>query len=171
MFLYFLKDMVSCATHLVGLLFLGAAVSFSTACTKKREAPQEEVLTMDMEDASGGRALDPTANKGIGPIKKVELGPLNLTQAKRGKEVFDSKCLACHQFDKRMVGPPLSGVTKRRSPEWIMNMIINTNEMVEKDPIVKSMIAEYMTKMTYQDVSKENARALLEYFRQKDGVK
>ena len=40
--------------------------------------------------------------------------------------------------------------------------------MVEKDPIVKSMIAEYMVKMTFQDVSKEGARALLEFFRQKD---
>jgi mono/diheme cytochrome c family protein len=139
------------------------------ACTKK-----QETLTMDMSDSAveSGKAEDLLKNKGIGPFKKVTLAAeLDVAMANRGKKIFESKCFACHKFNEKVVGPSLSGVTKRRSPEWIMNLIVNTNEMVEKDPIVKSMIAEYMTKMTFQDITKIETRELLEYFRQKDGVK
>lgn len=136
----------------------------AVSCTKK-----QEVLTMDMGEAE--EKVDPTSNKGIGPIKSITLGALNKKMATKGKAIYDSKCLACHKFDQKVVGPAMAGITERRSPEWIMNMMLNTNEMVEKDPIVKSMIAEYMTKMTFQDLSEEDARAVLEYFRQKDGVK
>ncbi len=123
-------------------------------------------------DTGGDEGVDPLQNKGIGPIKNVEIGSVDAALANRGEKIFDVKCLACHKLDEKVVGPPLSGVTRRRSPEWIMNMIMNTNEMVEKDPIVKGMIAEYMVKMTFQDISEEkDARAILEYFRRADGAK
>lgn len=126
---------------------------------------------MDMESSSGDTNEDPLKNKGIGPIKSLTLSAIDEKLATDGEKIFATKCSACHKFDEKVVGPPLAGVTKRRSPEWIMNMILNTNEMVEKDPIVKSMIAEYMTKMTFQDVSQQDARAILEYFRKHDGTK
>lgn len=111
---------------------------------------------------------DPMQNKGIGPISNVELGPIDAAQVAQGTQVFQTKCSACHKLDERVVGPPLGGVTRRRSPEWIMNLILNTNEMVEKDPIVQDMIAVYYTKMTFQNVTEPEARALLEYMRKYD---
>ena len=139
------------------------AVLYSlSSCTEGKK-----VLTLD--DGGSDKALeDPLKNKGLGPIKNVEIGALSHSIADKGKVIFEAKCAACHKFKERVVGPPLLGVTKRRTPEWIMNLILNTNEMVEKDPIVKSMLAEYMTKMTFQDISRKEARALLEYFRKKD---
>jgi len=131
-------------------------------CKKK-----EPTLKMDTSPA---KKEDPLKNKGIGPVKQVTLGSLDPKSAARGKKIFETKCLACHKFKEKVVGPPLADVTKRRSPEWIMNLMVNTNEMVQKDPIVKGMIAVYMTKMTFQDVSRKEARDILEYFRQKDGV-
>lgn len=132
----------------------------ATACEEK------ETLSIEMDEPSQTSPLD---NKGIGPITELKLDAgLDAGLANKGKKVFSSKCMACHKFDQKVVGPALQGVTTRRSPEWIMNMMLNTNEMVEKDPIVKSMIAEYMTKMTFQDINEAEARSILEYFRLKD---
>ena len=102
---------------------------------------------------------------GIGPVKKVELGEIDQALVEKGKQVFDMKCIACHKFDTRLVGPPLQGITKRRKPEWIMNMMLNPEQMTKEDPTAKQLFAEYLTQMTFQDVTQDDARAILEYFR------
>ncbi len=99
---------------------------------------------------------------------EVKLGPIDKNLAKKGEEIFEMKCSACHKIDEKYIGPPIRGVTKRRKPEWIMNMILNPVEMTQKDPIAKQLLAEYLIQMTFQNVSKEDARALLEYFRSID---
>ena len=71
-------------------------------------------------------------------------------------------------MDKRFVGPALGGVTKRRSPEWILNMITNPELMVKEDPIAKALLKEYLAPMANQNVSDEDAYKLLDYFRQYD---
>ena len=72
-------------------------------------------------------------------------------------------------MEKKVVGPALSGVTERRSPEWVMNMIMNPVEMIKKDPIAKKLLVEHnMAVMANQNVSKEDTRAIYEYFRDYD---
>lgn len=110
---------------------------------------------------------DPMQDKGIGPIKSVALGEIDMEMAEQGKAVFTSMCSACHKMSKRFVGPALTGVTERRSPEWIMNMILNPEEMVEKNPIAKQLLAEYLSPMANQNLTEEQARQILEYFRTK----
>jgi len=46
-----------------------------------------------------------------------------------------------------------------------MNMILNPDEMVQKDPIAKALLAEYLSPMANQNLTEEQARAVLEYFR------
>lgn len=116
-------------------------------------------------------AVDPMENKGVGPVKHVELGELDEDLAKKGAEIFESKCAACHKFDKRYVGPALQGITEKRTPEWIMNMILNPAEMTQKDPLAKDLLAEYLTQMTFQNLTEEEARAVLEHFRYQDSKK
>lgn len=107
--------------------------------------------------------------KGIGPVKNVSLGELDPQLAEHGKDLYEAKCSACHRLDgTKVVGPGLAGITDRRSPEWIMNMIINPEEMTKKDPTAKKLLAEHLTQMTNQNVSEQDARAMLEYFRQLD---
>ncbi len=107
--------------------------------------------------------------KGIGPVKEVTLGALDTQLAEQGKTLYEGKCSACHRTDdQKVVGPGLAGVTERRKPEWVMNMIINPEEMTKKDPTAKKLLAEHLTQMTNQNVSEQDARALLEYFRQID---
>jgi len=108
------------------------------------------------------------SKKGIGPITEIALGPIDEKVVAYGQEIFDTKCSACHKWEERYVGPPLAGVTKRREPEWIMNMILNPDEMIKQDEQAKALFAEYLTPMTFQNVSEDEAEAILMYFRSLD---
>jgi len=111
-------------------------------------------------------AQTPTdSGPGIGPIKELKLEELSEDLSKKGKDVFSAKCAACHKMSERYVGPALGDVFKKRRPEWIMNMILNPVEMTQKDPVALELLGEYLTQMTFQNVSTEEARSLLEYFR------
>ncbi len=103
---------------------------------------------------------------GIGPIKQImELSSLDVNLAKEGEKIFDSKCAACHKLDERYVGPPQRDVLKRRTPEFVMNMMLNPEENYQKHPEIKKLLGEYMTQMPNQNLSVQDARAVLEYFR------
>src|SRR5512135_1324401 len=104
-------------------------------------------------------------NKGIGPIKELKLGPVDEKLAAHGKELFDSRCASCHGLDKAVTGPALGGVLKTKTPEFVMNMILNTAEMVAKDPDIKKQAAKFGLSMPAPGLSQDDARALVEYFR------
>ncbi len=123
--------------------------------TVKEEVVQEEMTNADL-----------IQNKGIGPIKSVTLAAeIDQVLVKKGEEVHKRMCAACHKTDKRYIGPAPAGIMERRSPEWIMNMILNPEQMVKEDPIAKALLAEYLAPMANQNLTEEQARAILEYFR------
>lgn len=107
------------------------------------------------------------SNKGIGPIKSVSLSDeLDANLIATGKKIFQTMCSACHKADKKFIGPSPKDILSRRTPEWTMNMILNPVEMVEKDPIAKQLLIEANgAPMANQNLSEEDARAVLEYFR------
>lgn len=113
-------------------------------------------------------AAETGPSKGVGPITSLELGALDPVLAAKGEKAFSGTCAACHKLDQRYVGPSLAGVTKRRTPEWIMNMILNPTGMTQSDETAKALLAEYMTQMSV-NATEEDARAILEYFRKIDG--
>jgi cytochrome c len=102
---------------------------------------------------------------GIGPIKEVKLGPIDQKLAEQGKSLFETKCTMCHSLDEKKIGPALRDVTKQRTPEFIMNLLVNTSEMEQKDETMKKLISEYAVPMTNLHLSKKEAHALLEYLR------
>jgi mono/diheme cytochrome c family protein len=96
--------------------------------------------------------------------------PINEVLAEKGEELFKTKgCIACHTIGKgRITGPDLAGVTKRRKLDWIENQILHPEVMVEKDPIAKELLATYLVKMPNQNVTPEEAQAIIMYLREKD---
>ena len=133
---------------------------------KIAEEPEEtieEELTEEVVEETGM-----SDSKGVGPITSIELGEIDETLAEKGKEIFKANCTACHKISKRFVGPALAGVTERRTPEWIMNMILNPEGMVAEDQIAMDLLAEYASPMANQGLTEEEARAILEYFRTKN---
>lgn len=106
-------------------------------------------------------------NKGIGPVKSVTLGEtIDKAMAQRGEEHFKSLCSACHKPAKKFIGPAPKDILERRTPEWVMNMIMNPEEMIAKDPIAMQLLKEANgAPMANQNVSETQAREILEYFR------
>lgn len=147
------------------LLCLFAAVAFSvTGCSPgTNEKGEAGVATKETASAEEAPEI------GVGPVKSVELSDeLDEALVSEGLSIFESKCSACHQIDERYVGPAMKGLTERRNPVWIMNMVINPVEMTQKDPIAKKLLSEYLTQMVNQNITEPDARALLEYFRSID---
>lgn len=112
-----------------------------------------------------GDPNDPMKNKGIGPVKSIQIGEIDQNMAADGEKIFMEKCTACHKMNEKYIGPALVGVTERRSPEWIMNMILNPEEMLQKDPIARELIGQYAAPMANQHLTQDEARKILEYFR------
>jgi cytochrome c len=122
--------------------------------TKKTKKQNEEIV-FDL------------SNKGIGPIKSLDF-PVEINQsiADKGAAVFKAKCTACHKIGKKFIGPAPNGIFKRRSPEWVMNMILNPEEMVQKDPVARALLIKFNgSPMANQNLTEEEARSVVEYFR------
>ncbi|MBI2967305.1 MAG: cytochrome c [Bacteroidetes bacterium] len=142
--------------NICGLFFAGLIIAVIYSCSS------------DSNSATTDALADPMKNRGIGPVSSVSTGTLDHTLAATGKSIFESKCTACHKIEVKHVGPALNGVTERRTPEWIMNMILNPTEMTQKDPIAKDLLATYMAPMANQNLTQDEARAVLEFFRSND---
>ena len=130
----------------------------------KEEQSMDQAIENETEEITEAVA-DPMEIKGVGPVENVELGPVDQSLAEEGKTIYEELCTACHKIDERYIGPPVKEVTTRRSPEWIMNMILNPEVMVKEDPIAKALMAEYLSPMSNQNLTRDQARKILEYFR------
>lgn len=150
--------------HWLALGFALIAFVGVSACGGGETADNTAQSSAPAEDTGGLSAAQ--LENGIGPISQVSLSAIDATLAEKGAEIFNTKCAACHKFDQRYVGPPLGGLLERRTPAFVMNMMLNPAEMVEKHPEVKKMLAQFLTPMPNQNLSEEDARAVLEYFRQ-----
>jgi len=106
-------------------------------------------------------------NHGIGPIKAFVLpADIDAEMANAGKVTYEAMCTACHKPDKRFIGPAPTGILSRRTPAWIMNMIMNPDQMVQQDPIARQLLIEYNgSPMANQNLTEDQTRAVLEYFR------
>jgi len=110
---------------------------------------------------------EPMNNKGIGPITSVILDKeIDMGMARLGEVIYQQMCITCHKPDKDFIGPAPKGILGRRSAEWIMNMILNPEEMILKDSIAAALLIQYNgAPMADQNLSEEQARQVLEYFR------
>ena len=107
------------------------------------------------------------SNKGIGPISNVVFEKeVNIQMSNSGEKLFNQLCTSCHMINKDYIGPAMSGILERRSPEWIMNMILNPIQMLEEDSIAIELLERYNFEYMYnQNLLEEEAREILEYFR------
>lgn len=103
---------------------------------------------------------------GVGPITApMVLAAVDRHEAEEGKKRFDLVCASCHKPDVRYVGPALGGVVDRRTPEFVMNMILAPDSMVARHPEAKKLFGTYMLQMPNMGLSQEQAREVLEYLR------
>lgn len=103
---------------------------------------------------------------GIGPVTAdLVLAAVDAHEVAEGKATFDQRCASCHKPNERYVGPALGGVVGRRTPEYVMNMILDPATMVHRHPEAKKLFATYMLEMPNMGLTPEQAREILEYLR------
>ncbi|HKI44863.1 MAG TPA: c-type cytochrome [Balneolales bacterium] len=136
-------------------------------CASKKSNTQQPQNEQASAQSTNGSGLTPFQMKnGIGPVtKEVKAGPLNKELAAKGEKIFESNCTACHKLGKRYVGPNLQEVTSRRTPTYIMNMILNPEGMTHKHPVAQKLLAKFATQMANRHLTKTQARAVVEYLR------
>ncbi len=118
-----------------------------------------------------GPAYDP--NRGVGKFTNVSVGnKLDAALATSGEKIYDVKCSGCHKLtNEKLVGPGWKGVSITYKPDWIMNFITNTDEMLNKDPKAQEQLQICLVRMPNQSLADTDARELLEFMRKNDGVK
>ena len=103
---------------------------------------------------------------GIGPFTEIiRLEDYDAELAQKGRQLFNSKCLSCHNKDNRLLGPAYGTWLQDRSVEYIMNFTMNPIENVQKHPTGSALKIEYMIEMPDQDISRDEARSIIEYLR------
>ena len=116
--------------------------------------------------ANPGGLTDFEMENGIGPVKeKIQLAEIDPEKVKLGEEVYNLKCAPCHKLDERFIGPSQRYTADRRTPEYILNMILNPDEMTKKHPTGQKMLAEYLSPMTNMNLTMDEAKQVLDYLR------
>lgn len=113
----------------------------------------------------------PSSSKGVGKFTDVKVGAtIDDKMAEKGEEIFQTSCTACHhETAEKLIGPGLKGITKIRTPEWIMNMITDPEKMTHSDPVAEALLNQFnQTQMTNQGLTDEQARDVLEFLRKND---
>lgn len=139
--------------------------SIPTATTTETTA-----TTTEAPAASGTNEYDP--KRGLGPHENVDVSKFDPAMAAAGKKIAEVKCTSCHKpTEEKLVGPGWKGVTKRQTPEWIMNFISNPDPMIDVDPELQKQLELCLVRMPNQGLNDTEAREILEYMREIDGAK
>lgn len=148
------------------LLLIAATMLFASC----GEGVQKEPKPVDVQELTQNKPED------HGPIVKESdvtvTNPLNSAWVSTGKSTYELKCQSCHRLTgEKLVGPGWLGVTKRRTPVWILNMVTNTEMMLSSDPEAQKLLELCMVRMPQQNLKLDEARQVLEFMRSNDGEK
>jgi mono/diheme cytochrome c family protein len=157
---------------LTSLLVLAGIIGF-TACNNDEKTDTNDTTTNTTTTPAGDTSSSQEVHGT--EVKAGEItyqSPLNAEWVSHGKSIYELKCASCHKLtDERLVGPGWKGVTKRREPEWIVNMITNVDMMLESDPEAQKLLEQCLVRMPNQNISRDEARHIIEYMRSNDGEK
>jgi mono/diheme cytochrome c family protein len=94
------------------------------------------------------------------------LGTSQEADIQAGKALFNINCAACHQLNRKAVGPALRGVTEKYDKEWLYNWIKNGTQMIKDgDPQAVAIWEEYNRAVmtNYPQFSNEQIDNILAY--------
>ena len=154
----------------LAILAISCGGSGDKSASNSSEATE---ATSDTGTAASSENPPYDPHRGEGKFKDVQVSDkLNKEEAEAGEKLYELKCSSCHKLtDERLVGPGWKGVTSRHTPTWIMNFVTNTDDMIDKDPKAQAMLEICMVRMPNQNLSDDDARNVLEFMRENDGVK
>lgn len=151
--------------QLVVMLLTGSLLLL--AC---KEGAKKDSKPIDIQELSKNQPETHATEVKEGEI--VITNPLNAEWVTTGKATYELKCQSCHRLtEEKLVGPGWKGVTKKRNPTWIINMITNVDMMLESDPEAQKLLELCLVRMPNQNITKADARKVIEFMRSNDGEK
>ncbi len=120
------------------------------------------ISAISCKNESNTTSTDP---RGIGPIKQIELATINDSLMQVGQQLFKDECSQCHTMEFKNTGPDISDILANKKPEWIMNFLLNKEEMLQKDSLALLTRNNYEVDCGATITKEHNALELLEYFR------
>ena len=162
------------------IILLGLLPIIMYACNSGGSNDSSKTSTVSTPDSNAEKIPNPGGNvssydstHGAGKFTHVDVkDKLDEAMASVGEVIYGAKCAACHKLTgEKLVGPGWIGVTNRHKPEWIMNFVTNTDEMLNKDPKAKALLEICLVRMPNQNLADADARQLFEFMRKNDGVK
>jgi mono/diheme cytochrome c family protein len=129
---------------------------------------------LPLSGCGGGGSTDTSAT-GEPQRSPLDIGPragdspVAVALVPAGEKLFKTKgCTACHAYGKRLTGPNLQGVTRRRTAQWMEQQILHPDVMVKTDPLSHELFGEYNLQMANQGLTPDEAKAVIEYFKKLD---
>ncbi|MBT1707994.1 cytochrome c [Fulvivirgaceae bacterium PWU5] len=83
-----------------------------------------------------------------------------------GEQLFRRHCSACHSVHREVVGPMLASVTRKRSQEWLVRFIKNSEEVIKSgDPYARHMMDAFNNQVmpTFPMLSQQDIQSILVY--------
>ncbi len=90
------------------------------------------------------------------------------TPSDEGKNIFTTRCAACHNVNKIMVGPALGGIDQRRPIEWIVNFVHSSQSVVKSGDAYAVALFEKFNKVPmpdHADLTAANIKNVIEYIK------
>lgn len=118
------------------------------------------ILTLSCENKTISTSI-----YGVGPVEKLELETISDSLMKRGLHLFNEKCSQCHTMEFKNSGPDISDILAHREPEWIVNFLINKEEMLTRDSLALITRIKYEVDCGSTITTQQEAIEILEYLR------
>ena len=85
--------------------------------------------------------------------------------AANGKKLFNASCASCHHLDKKILGPPLKGISEKREKKWLHAWIKNSAKLIASgDKIAKGLLEEFKIPMPpNEQLSEKDINDILAY--------
>ncbi len=95
----------------------------------------------------------------------ITLFGANTASAQDGEALFKANCTSCHAVKEKVIGPALAGVETRRTEEWLLKWIKNSQAMVKAgDADAVKLYNDYnKVAMTSFNLKDDEIKAILAY--------
>ncbi len=87
----------------------------------------------------------------------------------RGKDIFTTRCTACHSIAKDVIGPALKDVDKRRSKKWIISFVHSSQMVIKSGDTAALGLFNSHNKIVmpdHPDLSNEDITSIIAYINQ-----
>ena len=85
-----------------------------------------------------------------------------------GKNIFTTRCMACHKIDKDFAGPALANVDQRHTTDWIIKFVHSSQTVIKSgDTSAVALFSKFNGTIMpdHPDLTNDNIKSIVEYIK------